>query len=87
LRFRGLMLRAALAPGEGMLFRGTGSIHMFFMRFSIDAVFCDDDLRVLKVVRDLRPWRLAAARGAKTVLELAAGAAGDLEAGDELVLE
>ena len=87
LRFRGLMLRASLDPDDGMLFRGTGSIHMFFMRFAIDAVFCDDDLRVVRVVSDLQPWRLASARGAKTVLELAAGAAGDLDAGDELVLD
>jgi uncharacterized protein len=87
LRFRGLMLRASLAPDAGMLFNGTGSIHMFFMRFSIDAVFCDDELRVVKVVRDVRPWRLASARGAKSVLELGAGAAGDLEPGDELALD
>jgi uncharacterized membrane protein (UPF0127 family) len=86
-RFRGLMLRRSLAADEGMLFGGTSSIHMFFMRFPIDAVFCDDELRVVKIVRDLRPWRLAGARGAKSALELAAGAAGDLEAGDALVVE
>jgi uncharacterized membrane protein (UPF0127 family) len=86
-RFRGLMLRPSLAPDEGMLFPGTGSIHMFFMRFSIDAVFCDDDLRVVKVVRDLGPWRLAGARRAKVAVELAAGSAGDLAPGDELALE
>jgi uncharacterized membrane protein (UPF0127 family) len=87
LRFRGLMLRASLPSDEGMLFRQTGSIHMFFMRFPIDAVFCDDELRVVKVVRALKPWRLAAARGAKVVVELAAGAAAGIEAGDELSLD
>ena len=46
-RFRGLMLRASLPPDEGMVFRGAGSIHMFFMRFAIDAVFCDRELRVV----------------------------------------
>jgi uncharacterized membrane protein (UPF0127 family) len=56
------------------------------MRFAIDAVFCDRDLRVVKVVRELKPWRLAAARGASVVVELAAGAAGDLEPGDQLSL-
>jgi uncharacterized membrane protein (UPF0127 family) len=84
-RFRGLMLRASIAPDEGMLFYGTGSIHMFFMRFAIDAVFCDDDLRVVKVVRGLRPWRVAGARRARACIELAAGAAGDLAAGDALL--
>ena len=86
-RFRGLMGRASLAPDEGMLFRPAGSIHMFFMRFAIDAVFCDRDLRVLKVERDLQPWRTAGARGAKVVVELAPGAAAGLGPGDQLVLE
>ena len=85
-RFAGLMGRASLSPDEGLLFPRTGSIHMFFMRFAIDAVFCDRDLRVVKVVRDLRPWRMAAARGAKTVIELPVGGADGIEAGDRLVL-
>ena len=46
---------------------------MFFMRFPIDAVFLDRDLVVLKVVEDLPPWRMAAQRGAKAVLELPVG--------------
>lgn len=86
LRFRGLMLRSSLDPGEGMLFERTGSIHMFFMRIPLDVVFCDADLRVVKVVRGLRPWRTAAARGAKVTIEVAAGAAAGVEPGDELQL-
>jgi uncharacterized membrane protein (UPF0127 family) len=58
---------------------------MFFMRVPLDVVFCDGDLRVVKVVRELRPWRVASARGAKTTIELAAGAA-MVEPGDELEL-
>jgi uncharacterized membrane protein (UPF0127 family) len=59
---------------------------MFFMRFPIDAVFLDRDLVVLKVVENLAPWRMAAQRGAKAVLELPAGAASGLRPGDRLVL-
>lgn len=84
-RFVGLMGRASLAADEGLLFPGTSSIHMLFMRFPIDAVFCDRDLRVVKVVRRLRPWRAAAARGAKVVIELSPGAADGVDAGDQLV--
>src|SRR3954452_16538854 len=81
-RMRGLLGRSGLAPDQGMLFRPAGSIHMFFMRFPIDAVFCDRDLVVLKVARELRPWRTAACRGAKVVVELAAGAAAGVQPGD-----
>ena len=54
-RMKGLLGRASLDPDEGMLFRPGGSIHMFFMRFSIDAVFCTRDLEVVDVVRGLPP--------------------------------
>jgi uncharacterized protein len=86
-RMRGLLGRASLAPDEGMLFRPAGSIHMFFMRFPIDAVFCDGELRVVGVERGLKPWRMARRPGAKVVIELAAGAAADVEPGDRLVLD
>jgi hypothetical protein len=81
---RGLLGRVSLAPGEGMLFPRTGSIHMWFMRFAIDAVFCDRDDVVLHVERGLRPWRIAAYRGAKSVLELPEGAAATVRPGDRL---
>jgi uncharacterized membrane protein (UPF0127 family) len=60
---------------------------MFFMRFAIDAVFCDRELRVLGVERGLRPWRTARRSGAKVVIELAPGAAAGLEVGDQLALD
>jgi uncharacterized protein len=85
-RMKGLLGRAGLEPGEGMLFRPAGSIHMFFMRFSIDAIFCDRDLMVIDVARGLRPWRTASRKGAKVVIEVADGAARDVAAGDRLVL-
>jgi hypothetical protein len=45
------------------------------MHFPIDAVFLDAALRVLRVETNLRPWRIAAQRGAKAVVELPAGTA------------
>ena len=63
------------------------SVHMAFMRFPIDAVFLDRELRVLKVASDLRPWRAAGSRGAKAVLEIPAGEAErrGVTVGDRLV--
>ena len=85
-RMRGLLGRDSLEPDQGMLFRPAGSVHMFFMRFPLDVVFCDADLVVLKVVHGLAPWQTAGARGAKVTVELAAGAAAGLKPGEQLVL-
>ena len=85
-RMKGLLGRDSLEPGEGILLRPAGSIHMFFMRFAIDAIFCTRELEVIDVVRDLQPWKTAGRRGAKVVVEVAAGAAAGVAAGDRLVL-
>jgi uncharacterized membrane protein (UPF0127 family) len=74
-RLRGLLGRSGLSSGEGMLLRPAASIHTAFMRFPIDAVFLDRESRVLKVAAELAPWRAAACRGSRTVLELPAGEA------------
>ena len=79
-RFRGLMGRSSLPPGHGLFIDGTNGIHMFFMRFPIDAAFvgkpaADGTRRVLSVHRALRPWvgMVPLVRGAAGVLELPAG--------------
>jgi uncharacterized protein len=72
---RGLLGRRQLPEGEGILLRPAGSIHTFFMRFAIDAVFLDGDQVVLGVEAAIRPWRAAGRARAKAVVELAAGEA------------
>ncbi len=88
-RTKGLLGRASLDEEEGILLRPGGSIHMFFMRFPIDAVFLDRDLHVLRVAAGLKPWRMASKRGAKAVLELPAGRCAriGLGAGARLVID
>ena len=83
----GLLNRSSLAPGEGLWIERASSIHMWFMRFPIDAVFVDRSDRVTKVAHDLKPWRVVWwARGARDCLELPAGtaAAARIEVGDQL---
>ena len=82
-RLRGLLGRRAPRP---LLLTGTGAIHTCGMRFDIDVVFLDAELRVVRVVRGLRPWRFAAARGARAALELPAGGAAALAPGQRLAL-
>ena len=86
-RMRGLLGRRELPSGEGILLKPASSVHMAFMRFPIDAVFLDRDLRVVKVASDLQPWRAAGSRGAKAVLEIPAGEAArrGLSVGDRLI--
>src|SRR5215210_6113607 len=74
-RLRGLMGRRELPRGEGLLLKPAPSIHTWFMRFPIDAVFLDGDLRVLAVSPELRPWRFAGRRRTRAVLELPGGEA------------
>lgn len=45
------------------------------MRYPIDVVFLDKNRRVVKVVKHLRPWRMAMCLGAASTLELVAGQA------------
>ena len=81
-RFRGLMGRPSLPPDGGLWLTGTSNIHMFFMRFPIDAIFvaratADGTRRVVAVSAGLRPWTgiVWYARGADACLELPAGTA------------
>jgi uncharacterized protein len=87
-RMRGLLGRDGLGAGEGLLLRPASSIHTFFMRFPIDAVFLDRALVVVGIAGGVEPWRAASQRGAKAVLELPAGESfrRGLAVGDQLTL-
>lgn len=94
-RFRGLMGRASLPAGEG-LWIPDSSIHMFFMRFPIDALFLSaPDVtgrrKVVAMRPDLKPWTglVLPIKGAEGVVELPAGAlaGAGIQLGDEVVFE
>lgn len=83
----GLLRTPEVRQGEGLWIERSPSIHMFFMRYPIDAVFVSKDGRVTKVAANLKPWRIVAwAPGARDCLELRAGAAAEsgTQAGDQL---
>lgn len=85
----GLLATQELLPGDGLFIERSPSIHMFFMRYPIDAVFVDSDARVTRCVTALRPWRvLWWARGARDCIELGVGsiAASGTQVGDQLDL-
>ena len=72
-RMRGLLGRKYLRQGEGMVLRPGWSIHTAFMRFPIDAVFLDADQVVIRIEHEVGPWRTVSCRGAREVVEVAAG--------------
>lgn len=73
-RMIGLLNRSSLGPGEGLLFDRCYGVHTFGMRFPIDLLFLDQDLRVIRAVRALPPFRTCAVKRAVYVLELPVGA-------------
>lgn len=87
-RRRGLLGRHRLADASAMLLAPCAAVHTVGMRFAIDVVFVDRQGYALKVVRDLRPWRIALAAGARAVIEMPAGSLrwGDVLPGDRLYL-
>ena len=48
-RFMGLMGKRELAADAGLCLRPCSSIHMFFMRIALDAVFLDKDGVVVRI--------------------------------------
>ena len=72
----GLMFRGELPEGHGMFIEPCNSIHMFFMRFPIDAVFVDERSEVMAIYHAIRPWRISSIHwSARGVFELPAGTA------------
>lgn len=69
----GLLFTNKLASDSGLFITNCSSIHTFFMRYAIDAVFVNKHFVVTKVVRNIRPWKAAFDMGAAAVLELPAG--------------
>jgi uncharacterized protein len=92
---KGLLGRDGLEPGTGMLFENSRFtpmmwMHMFFMRFAIDIVFLSRSDKVIRISRQLRPWRVSAmVFGARRALELEAGAAekSSTQVGDQITFE
>ncbi|MDD3874710.1 MAG: DUF192 domain-containing protein [Methanosarcina sp.] len=72
-RFIGLMGKKAMEKGEGLLLKNCSSIHCFFMRFPIDAVYLSEDWTVLGM-ETLKPWSLGSrVKKTRHTLELASG--------------
>ena len=70
----GLMFKDKMENFDGLLIKPCRSIHTFFMKYPIDVIFLSSDNRVVKIIQNMRPWRMSSIyfRSAK-VLELMGG--------------
>lgn len=88
-RMIGLMFKKKMVGYEGLLISPCRSIHTFFMRYSLDIIFLNSDNKIIKIIRDMKPWRLTWFYfRAKKTLELPAGKFPvELKEGDQLVVK
>lgn len=89
-RLVGLMFRSSPPQNaEGLLLDPCNSIHTFFMKYPLDVVFLNSKNEVIKIIRNLKPWRMTWIyfRASKT-LELPAGKLpSEVKKGDVLEVE
>ena len=73
-RLVGLLRDKTLERGDGLWIVPCNSIHSFGMRFVFDAIFLDKNLRVVHLMRGMKPSRISKmVFSAHSVLEIPAG--------------
>ncbi|OGX45730.1 MAG: hypothetical protein A3G38_01985 [Omnitrophica WOR_2 bacterium RIFCSPLOWO2_12_FULL_51_8] len=60
-RFKGLLGRKHFVDSDALVLKPCNSVHTFFMQFPIDILFVDRNRRVVKVISNLKPFRLSEA--------------------------
>ncbi|HNV23315.1 MAG TPA: DUF192 domain-containing protein [Candidatus Omnitrophota bacterium] len=58
-RIIGLLNRFSLDENEALVITQCQSIHMFFMKFAIDAIFVDKNNVVVGLVENIKPFQLS----------------------------
>lgn len=75
-RLKGLLGKPLLPVGHGLLLKPCNSVHSFFMAFPFDAVFLDEEMKIVHIIEAMPPYRVSPIiREARSVLELPAGIA------------
>jgi uncharacterized protein len=86
LRTVGLMFSKSLDGFDCLWIKPCSSIHTFFMRYPIDVIFLDKNLKVVKIIKNIKPWRMTLMYfGAAQCLEFSGGFLPEnINAGDTL---
>jgi len=73
-RMRGLLGKRTFTYGQALVLKPCNSLHTYFMRFAIDVIFVNKNNSVVKIVNNLKPFRLSpVCLGSKFVIELPSG--------------
>lgn len=88
LRLRGLLGRK-LNIDDGLLIIPCNSVHMIGMKYPIDVIYLTKENKIVKIVKNLRPWQFSACRKAHKTLEISTEniESKSLNIGDSLLLE
>lgn len=83
-RMKGLMFEEEITP---LILRPCNGIHTFFMRKNIDVIFISSAGKVVKVIKNMPPWKMSGiVFGALAAIELPAYGAKNTERGDVIEL-
>ncbi len=73
-RMVGLLGKQGIDAGEGLWIKPSSGVHTIGMKFTIDVVGLDKNNKVIKLWKELVPWRVTSVHWSmKSVLELPAG--------------
>ena len=56
-QLKGLIGRAGLEEGEGLMITSSQGVHMWWMKFPLDVAMLDKDGKVVALYRDLQPGK------------------------------
>ncbi len=84
-RLKGLLGKSSINAQEGLLLKNCSSIHCFFMKFTIDAIYLSKNMTVIEK-ETIKPWKTGKmVKNTAHVLELKEGASQNVKAGDTLL--
>lgn len=73
-RFLGLMFIKEMQGYDGLILEPCSSVHNFFVRFATDVVFLDKQNKIVKILRNFKPWAVSGIYlNARKALEFKAG--------------
>lgn len=83
-RLKGLLGRKSISDDEGLMLTDCSSIHCFFMKFTIDAVYLSKNMEVL-YKETVKPWKIGKiVKNTRNILEMHEGASQGIEIGDTI---